>query len=485
MTSAPKALAPWISALFLLACGGKSGSQNGAGGAGGSGTQPACGRVMCGGAAPVCDTTMRTCRACATSTECASISAAASICAPSGACVECDATKGCMDPTRPVCAHAGTCVECDATKDCTTATRPLCNLSANTCTACGADEECTKLVPGAPACAPSGACVECTVSMQCGTGAKPICDSGTNTCRGCNDGTECAAANATTQACVAGSCVECMTNNDCKAASKPICEVATNTCRGCQEDSECTTSPNVCMKHQDGRCATDAETIYVQQTAGCPAAAATADGTAAMPYCSMDPAVGAAGAIRDLVVVRGTVASATLGFSGTVRQISIVGQMNAIVTGAHTGIHLFVGDGYVRSLQLGPSTVVGCQADLGSKLRLDHVVVTGNSGGGILVDGGGFDIENTTVTNNGPATFNGLRTWGGILVNNPPSPPNGLTKLQFVTVQNNVGGGITCSAAYATSNGVLVSGNTSGLDVDTTCGFASCGAPGATCGAQP
>jgi hypothetical protein len=237
------------------------------------------------------------------------------------------------------------------------------------------------------------------------------------------------------------------------------------------------------MKHQDGRCATDAETIYVQETAACPGAAATADGTAALPYCSMDPATGALGATRDLIVVRGTVSGAATGLTSGARQISIVGQVSAALAGAtKPAFHLGAGDAYLRNVKLSTGGSIGCQADAGSTLQLDHVLVTGNSGGGILLNGAAFDIENTTVTTNGPGTFNGLVTWGGILVNNPPA--TGPAKLQLVTVQNNMGGGIACSAAVSMAGGILATENTV-PDVNATCGFVSCGTASTTCGAQP
>jgi hypothetical protein len=239
------------------------------------------------------------------------------------------------------------------------------------------------------------------------------------------------------------------------------------------------------MSHDDGRCATDAETIYVQKVASCPGSAATADGSEAKPYCSMEPAVAAVGGAspKNLIVVRGTVTGATAGFNTGTRKVSIVGQMTGSIAGASDpAILLSIGDLFVRNVKVSSSASIGCQAITGSTLRLDHVLITANPGGGILLDGAGFEIQDTIITNNGPGLFNNVVDWGGIFVSNPPAA--GPAKLQRLTVQNNMQGGIRCSTALTMTNGVLSSGNQS-PDIHATCGFTSCGAASATCGAQP
>jgi hypothetical protein len=240
------------------------------------------------------------------------------------------------------------------------------------------------------------------------------------------------------------------------------------------------------MSHQDGRCATDSETAYVQIGAACSdgsgAGGAPGGGTSATPFCTLQPAVAIInGGTRDLVVVRGTVTGATAAFApGSGKKISLVGQTSALIAGGATpAFHLASGDAYLREVKLTSGASLGCQADAGSTLRLDHVTATGNIGGGILLDGAAFDIRATTVTNNGPATL-GAVTWGGIFANNPPAA--GPKQLLRVTVQSNLDPGVTCSAAI-TGTGVLATANVGG-DVVSTCGFASCGtAASATCGA--
>jgi hypothetical protein len=194
----------------------------------------------------------------------------------------------------------------------------------------------------------------------------------------------------------------------------------------------------------------------------------------------MQPAVAAVAAARDLVVVRGSVISSTSGFQAGAKQLSIVGQASALIGGVYPAIHLATGDLFARDLKLNTGSSLGCQADTGATLRLDRVVVNGNTGGGILLDGAAFVIKNTAVTNNGPGT-SGATTWGGVLVNNPPVA--GPAQLQNVTVQNNNPVGISCSATVQ-GTGVLASGNTS-VDITPACGLTPCATAGSSCGAPP
>jgi hypothetical protein len=421
-----------------------------------------CEGAMCGGETPVCDTAMMKCRKCAANAECSMLSAAA-----------------------PVCDPSGKCVACVGSTDCSDALAPICTVATNTCTKCSGHDECKARAAATPGCASSGKCVECTLNSHCDPATtKPVCDTAMNTCKGCTaGGDECAMINSMKPACATtGACVECVSNADCKVPTKPICDTTSNTCKPCKADAECTNGPKVCMSHQDGRCAKDEETIYVEATGNCASTVGVTNGTATVPFCSLDPAVAALGAMpaKNLVIVRRTVICGTP-FAITARPVSIVGQLNASVTGAPAAIRASAGDLYVRNVKLSTGASIGCQADSGSTIRLDHVAVTGNSGGGILLNGAAFDIQNTTVSNNGAGT-SGATTWGGILVTS--LPVSGPAKLNLVTVQNNMGGGIACSAQLTMATGVLSSGNES-PNINATCMFSSCTAASATCGAQP
>ena len=241
------------------------------------------------------------------------------------------------------------------------------------------------------------------------------------------------------------------------------------------------------MSHQDGRCADDAETVYVQAVSACSDSSGAggskpAAGTSAAPLCTLQAATSALSGMADLVVVRGTVTGATAAFAVPAKKkLSVIGQMTAFIAGGGTSpaFHLASGEAYLRDLKLTTAASIGCQADAGSLLRLDHVTVTGNVGGGILLDGAAFEIRNSTVSNNGAGVM-GAVTWGGIFANNPPAA--GPKTLDLLTVQSNLSPGITCSSAI-TGTGILASSNLGG-DVISTCGFAPCTAASASCGAR-
>jgi hypothetical protein len=166
--------------------------------------------------------------------------------------------------------------------------------------------------------------------------------------------------------------------------------------------------------------------------------------------------------------------------------MTIVGQNAGTITatGSMATVHVSGGDIYIRDLTITGGSP-GLWADSGTIVRLNHVSVSNNAAGGILLDGAGFDIKNTTVTGNGANT--GTVVFGGIGVANTPTGAQVPKTLTLSTVTSNQLLGISCATGAMfspTPAGVLVATNT-GSDIGTSCGFTSCGAASGTCGAQP
>src|SRR5579871_4668566 len=289
----------------------------------------------------------------------------------------------------------------------------------------------------------------------------------------------CNACGGATPVCLQKVCVECATSADCTGdVTKPICDSTSHACAACTSDAQCaakfgaTGNPGVCRSEADGHCATDAETIYVQNTTGCTATFSTTGGTAGAPFCSMDPVSLAVGATKTLVVIRGTVAATSTastwqratGASATL----FVGQQSADIASATTpGFNMESGTVYFRNVRFGPSpTGTVCIQATGGTLNLDSVVVDTCLGGGIYLDGAAFDIENSTVTNNGPSSD---LTWGGIRAVTVPT--TGPVILNLDTVEKNSPTGISCGSPVQGTGILALDNGGGGTDIASACGF--------------
>jgi hypothetical protein len=335
---------------------------------------------------------------------------------------------------------------------------------------CDASSQCATRDGGGPICEiDGGSCVGCEIDGDCTDKTKPICGTD-HTCRprSAAQGNECSSHTGTT-VCSGGECVECAVSVDCKTdATKPICGVD-NKCRVCQADSECAskdaTAPGVCMSHQDGRCATPAETIYVQNSTGCPAPSPARTGTKASPFCRLDDvqASFSAQSAVDLIVVVGPdpVPSASGIFQPPTSQtkLSLVGQaVGTIAGGAYPGLHISGSDVYLRGLTITASTGTGVVAESASTLRLDGVTISSNQKGGLQVTNSNYDIRNSLFAGNGSGTVNAA-TFGGVFLGTSPGTP---ARFDFNTVVQNQDRGVVCGAAGQTINASLLTGNMGG-----------------------
>ncbi len=297
----------------------------------------------------------------------------------------------------------GTAFSC-AVANCSGST-PFCDIDAGSCKGCEIDTNtCMNLDDGGtPVCvttadagsgATKGSCVRCLVNSDC-SASTPVCVTATDGGAGPMQHT----------------CVGCLSNSDCKG-TKPICDLTSNTCMACGQDSDCANvGPDICMT--DGHCATDSETIYVQNnTATCTDTPSSADGganagTSKQPLCSMQPVITLLSPSRDLVVVNGmsgTITGGSWTYADQIQQgqLSVVGQQNATIGSVSTPVFsMQSGTVSVRAVKFSPSASIGIKSTGGS-LTLTGVTVDSCMGGGILLSGVTFDIERTTVTNNGP-----------------------------------------------------------------------------------
>ena len=404
----------------------------------------------------------------------------------------CAVDNDCTGSGPHYCVNAR-CVACRASNQCDNdAGAPFCSAQ-NSCVSCASATGDGGVCSGtAPVCNPgSGRCVECVQNSECTTPGKSFCVA--NKCQGCNVTGASAGGNASdggasdggrvdgggsdggvvgpcngakpvcaTSGTVLGQCVQCMTNSDC-SGSTPICNTA-NTCVGCTSDTQCATiGPGICMFPKDGRCASDAETIYVQNiSASC--ANGSSAGTSAVPFCNSQDAIGAVTSSKRVIVMTGSnlfpITSTSVSGSGP---ISIIGRSVATTNaGAAVGIHVTVGDVYVRGVTIAGGGNTGIVVEAGATLTLNRCIVKGNAGGGLIVNSGAeFEVVNSVFDANGPASDGQGRSFGGVLLLATPSAGK-KTRFWFNTVLNSLDKGVVCATSTQALEGLLMLSNFGG-----------------------
>jgi hypothetical protein len=376
-------------------------------------------------------------------------------------CGVCKVDQDCRQGGRqgvPFCdTETGQCVMCTGANGCA-ADRPIC--VAFVCRSCKDDRPgCAAKNPSLPLCRDDGWCVECldtTASSECKTAGKPICANGANTCMACSDDAGCKAKNASFPACDkapgSGACVECLEDAQCTTAARPICDKAKKACVPCASDDECVAkggaaaTPGICLTHQGGRCATEAETVYVRNSGGCVTAPAPG-GTSATPFCLPQDAINAASNGKDVVLILGPDFVDHVTAAPASGQLTIIGRGATIVPGIYPGLRVSGGDVYVRGLTVMGSTQPGLVAENGAVLRVDRCTLTGNKGG-ILINNAGFEIANTIIANNLGAPIPGSPNayFGGIYLKAAAGKPS---SLRNCTIVDNKITGLACADAYA------------------------------------
>lgn len=413
----------------------------------------------CTGSTSVCDTSTWMCVGCLTSMTCAANSPTTPFC-DNKKCVQCMQHSQCT-AAKPICdAMTKTCVTCSGNLCATAAPgTPVCR-SNGMCGECNVKADCA-MKTGTPACLESeGKCVACTLDSEC-PDAKPICDQTSHTCAACGSAAQCKAKNGVNApACATtgpdqGKCVECTMHSDCTLATKPVC--VANVCTACTSDKQCAdksgADPGVCMFHTDSHCAKPEEVLYVKPAAGCDD---NGGGTLGVPFCDPQAAIMATTAAKNVVVMRkGTAALAKWTFGGTT-PISVIGQGGATVTGAGVGVTVAGGEVYIRGLGISGMTGVGVSVAAGATVKMDQCIVTMNQGGGLVVNGGGFEINNSVFAENAAATtpvaFGGVYLKTGV---------GARAQFRNNTIFANAGPGLVCDGTYPV-RGLLVANNATG-----------------------
>ncbi|TMA73103.1 MAG: DUF11 domain-containing protein [Deltaproteobacteria bacterium] len=112
---------------------------------------------------PICDSSTRSCIACATNTQCSTKNA-----------------------SQPWCDASGSCFACTADSQCSGST-PICSQATNSCATCTTDAQCGNKDPANPYCLPSGTCISgYTITSSAGahgtvspSGAQTVAPAGT------------------------------------------------------------------------------------------------------------------------------------------------------------------------------------------------------------------------------------------------------------------------------------------------------------------
>jgi hypothetical protein len=427
--------------------------------------QPVCTHGVCGpctqssdctsAAAPICDTGSGRCVACGNSTQCTQKSSATPFCdtqAPlvgecvaclqatdckdskkpicddtSGACVACSGNTQCMTayPDTPFCSlsdgtgGAGSCVECRSFTDCSNVDTPIC--SSGSCVKCAHEQDCVGHV-GTPHCdTNSGACVACVNSLECEDASKPTCDG--DVCRKCETDPDCTAHTSTPFCDIhgTGTCVACNMSSECPVAA-PVCD--NSSCRVCRLDSEC---PSNACDAPSGTCLATNQVVYVDNTAASPSAACTQD----HPCTTIAAGLALVSQTRQRLNLTGTynenvsIDSIAVDIVGTnavigatannTPVVSVVSQSTASLTGVTIqnapggttsnnadGVACVASNVTLKQVTIRNNVSQGIDASA-CTLLVDRTMVSGNTGGGMLLTETTFNVTNSFFVNNGSA----------------------------------------------------------------------------------
>ncbi len=246
----------------------------------------------------------------------------------------------------------------------------------------------------------------CVDNQDCMDPGAPFCDDLSGECVACDGVMDpdaaCAEVDPLAPLCSEGACVQCTVDDDLACGDlTPICDVEANTCIGCSEHEQC---PESACNIAEGNCFDPANTVHVDGDEDCGAG----DGSEVSPYCDLGEALVAAGD-ESLIVLHEmstdpfryvesntvAVSTAILAAAGEEPVIQGSGGSAALIVSASG--QAFLGGVTISATQdnaPGVSIVTG-------QAWIERSRIVNNSGGGIVVDGGGsLVLENSFVGGN-------------------------------------------------------------------------------------
>jgi len=239
----------------------------------------------------------------------------------------------------------------------------------------------------------------CVDNGDCDDPGAPFCDDVSGECVACDGVMDpdaaCAEADPEVPLCIEGVCAQCTAEDDAACGDlTPTCDVDTNTCVGCAEHEQC---PDSACNIAEGNCFDPDQTSHVDGDMDC----GGADGSESDPYCTIsDALLNADGDV--LIIVHERNLNPIIYLESNVISTSVAlfsppGDV-VVVQGSVAPAFSISGSGnlYLRGLAVSGGT--GAGLGVNGQAWIEKSRITNNSGGGIVVDGGGsLVLENSFI----------------------------------------------------------------------------------------
>jgi len=241
----------------------------------------------------------------------------------------------------------------------------------------------------------------CVDSGDCDDPGAPFCDDVSGECVACDGVMDpdaaCAEVDAGAPLCIEGVCAQCTVEDDAACGDlTPICDVDTNTCVGCAEHEQC---PDSACNIAEGNCFGPGNTVHVDGDEDCGAG----DGSEGAPFCDLGEALLVVTGDSVVVIHEITTDPFVYNESNTIQlPVAIFAATGEIPVlegsgGAPALTISSAGQVFVRGLYVDDGDGVGVSV-AGGQAWIEKSRIVNNSGGGIVVDGGGsLVLENSFV----------------------------------------------------------------------------------------